>query len=145
MKRLGLLALVGIAAASLAASRSSATTSSPVTTSISTVLSSNSRELNSLFNGVTLTARSVSVNSNLGILSIRTPEGPAAHAKREDVMAVGGGIHMPVIIRLDPYRPTPTSSHPIPETRSQLLYALGFLAIAWTVLRSRKAAPPHLA
>ncbi len=145
MKRLGVLALIAIAAASLAASRSSATTSSPVTTSISTVLSSNSRELNSLFNGVTLTATSVSVNSNLGILSILTPTVPAAPAKRVDVMVVGGGVHMPVIIRLDSYRPTFPSSHPIPETRSELLYALGFLAIAWTVLRSRKAAPPHLA
>jgi hypothetical protein len=144
VKRLGVLALIAIAAASLAASRSSAATSSSLATSISTVLSSNATDLNSLFNGVTLTATSVSVTSSLGTLSILSPTSPDATVKRVDVVVLSG-TRIPVIIRLDPYRPTPPSSHPIPEARSVLLYALGFLGIGWMVLRSRKANSPHVA
>ena len=142
MRRLVVLALIAVAAGSLGANRSSAASTPPVASSISTVLSSNSSDLGSLFNAVTLTATSVSLTSNLGVLSISTQTDPSTNLKQVILVA---GDRPPVVIRLDPYRPTPPSSRPIPEASSLLLYALGSLGIGWVVLRSRKTASPHLA
>ncbi len=140
MKPLRVLVLIAFAAATLTASRSQATAVTTVPTPISTILSGSGVELNVLFTGANLTATSVSVTSSLGSPTILIPTTVAVTQQPSDLVAFTSG--KPVISRLDPYRPGPGASQPIPEARSLLLYALGFLAIGWTVLRSRPQRVP---
>jgi len=141
MKRFGVLVLCTVAAATLTASRSQAALTPSLETSISTILSSSGIDPSTLVTGITGTATSVSVTSTAGSLTILNPTTPGATVKPGDVVV--SAINNPVIIRTEPYRrPVAPSSSPIPEARTALLYALGFLAIGWTVLRSSKPRLP---
>ena len=144
MKRLGVLVLIAFAAVTLTASGAQATPITTLPTPISTALAGSGVKLNKLFKGANRTATSVSVTSSIGTLTILNPKASGVTAESGDfVVFTHNHNRQLAIVRLEPtYRPVPISSQPIPEARSVLLYALGSLAIGWTVLRSRKQSLP---
>lgn len=141
MKRVGSLVLIAAAAAGLHASRALAATTPALERSFSLpALVSNGRstDLHSLFS-VAGVASSVSMTSN-GRGVLLTEVGRSSHGHpvfpiaRPPRVSLG---HIPS------YRENPPSMGPIPEASTTLLYGLGFLAVGWAVLRSRRATSPH--
>jgi hypothetical protein len=141
VKRLAAFVGMAVAVTSLGASRALAATTTIVSLPISTVLTGNDVDLNSIFRSITI----ATTTSNYGGLTI-VDSTTGNTVKKVDVSFLGGVSHGPILVRLEPFRPGPGSSNPIPEARTLLLYPLGLLAVGWAVLRrNRKLAPSHSA
>ena len=142
MKRVGSLVLIVAAAAGLHASRALAATTPALEGSFSLpALVSNGRstlDLHSLFS-VAGVAASVSMTSN-GRGVLLTEVGRSSHG--HPVFPIAGPPRVS-LGHIPSYRENPPSMGPIPEASTTLLYGLGFLAVGWAVLRSRRATSPH--
>jgi hypothetical protein len=147
VKRLGTLALIGLATATLLADRAAAAPSSSSSNAASLfALKIDEADLSSLFNAVGLTATGYSVSS--GSLTFEA-KGKVEPTKQVQIPVLGGTHTLGLLlgpsseivgIKIDPIRPAgPPSSSPIPEARTILLYALGSLAIGWAVVRTRRS------
>ena len=148
MNPLRTLALTAFALFALCAGRASAVAVSAGSTSLTVSSLGSDISLGSLFNSQTLTATSVTMPGPLTAPPAPTGSSavlgiPGVSTANSQIVALGSQGSQgsqgedfdgpnSLRIKLGPF------SRPIPEARTDFLYALGLCAVAWAVLRSRR-------